>query len=169
MRDVWTRRGAAIFFIAVAAFFFLRTQRYSAPKHVQMAQVAMQNLDGSKFDSGGLAGKPVVLNFWAPWCPPCRFEMPWLEKLQREHPELVVIGVEDDPGAYWAAMHMEGREKVNYPLVQNSDAVQSEFGQVVSLPTTLYISRSGKVLHTVSGLVPEMLMTHYAEEAIKAE
>jgi hypothetical protein len=94
--------------------------------------------------------------------------MPWLQQLQERNPGLVVVGVEDDPGAYWNAQHMQGRAAVTYPLVQASPQVRRTFGQVVVLPTTLYISPSGRVLHTVSGLIPEALMEHYAEQTLHA-
>jgi hypothetical protein len=47
--------------------------------------------------------------------------------------------------------------------------VRSTLGHVVELPTTLYISRSGRVLHTVSGIIPETRMLRYANDAIAAD
>jgi cytochrome c biogenesis protein CcmG/thiol:disulfide interchange protein DsbE len=126
-------------------------------------------LDGSRFPVEKLEGRAVMINFWAPWCGPCRREIPWLKRLQAEHPDLVVIGVEDDPEVLQQAVSMASSEQIQYPLVQNSDAVRAEFGHVVELPTTLYVSRSGKVLHTVGGLIPEALMEHYAKDALAAD
>jgi thiol-disulfide isomerase/thioredoxin len=153
----------------VAAWFYLRTVSYSAPSHVQMNLLAMEKLDGSPLPVETTAGKPVLVNFWAPWCGPCRAEIPWLQKLQAEHPELVVVGIEDDPEEYRNAGILAAQMGISYPLVRNSAPVRSVFGHVVLLPTTLYVSRSGKVVHTVSGVIPEFLVTRYAQDAIAAE
>jgi hypothetical protein len=88
---------------------------------------------------------------------------------QLEHPELVVIGVEDDPDEYRNAGILAAQTGISYPLVRASGSVRSTFGHVVLLPTTLYISRSGRVLHTVSGVIPEALMMRYAKDAIAAD
>ena len=128
----------------------------------------MRELDAGSFDVA-IGGEPLVVDFWAPWCGPCRSEIPALARLQAEHPELVVVGVEDDPDEYRNAGILAAQMRILYPLVRNSAPVRSVFGHVVLLPTTLYISRSGKVVHTVSGVIPEMLMTRYAKDAIAAE
>ena len=134
-----------------------------------MSSLALENLDGSPFPPQTTEGKSVLVNFWAPWCGPCRAEIPWLERLQVEHPELVVVGVEDDPDEFRNAGILAAQTRISYPLVRTSGAVRSVFGHVVLLPTTLYVSRSGKVVHTVSGVIPEALMTRFAKDAIAAD
>jgi cytochrome c biogenesis protein CcmG/thiol:disulfide interchange protein DsbE len=168
-RDKWLGRIPAIVFVLVAAWFYRRTTAYSAPSQVQVGSLELTGLDGVRLPAEKLQGKAVLINFWAPWCGPCRHEIPWLERLQAEHPELVVIGIEDDPDVFPDATSLAASARISYPLVRTSQAVRSTFGHVVELPTTLYISRSGKVLHTVSGLIPETLMNHYAKDAIAAD
>jgi thiol-disulfide isomerase/thioredoxin len=169
VRSPWLNRLAAAGFVVVAAWFYLRTVSYSGPSHVQMSSLALENLDGSPFPPQMTEGKAVLVNFWAPWCGPCRAEIPWLERLQVEHPELVVVGVEDDPDEFRNAGILAAQTGISYPLVRTSGAVRSVFGHVVLLPTTLYVSRSGKVVHTVSGVIPEALMTRFAKDAIAAK
>ncbi len=166
---LWLKRLPAIAFFALAAWFYLRTISYSPPKHVEISDLALQTLDGLPLPSQTTQGKAILLNFWAPWCSPCRAELPWLQRLQLEHPELEVIGIEDDPNEYQNAKVLAARSGISYPLVQTSKSVRSTLGHVVELPTTLYISRSGRVLHTVSGIIPESLMLRYANDAIAAD
>jgi cytochrome c biogenesis protein CcmG/thiol:disulfide interchange protein DsbE len=166
---MWLRRLPAIAFLSVAALFYLRTTHYWAPSHVVMSKVALEKLDGSALSPQTTQGKAVLVNFWAPWCGPCRAEMPWLERLQMEHPEIAVIGVDDDPDEYRNAGILAGQTGIHYPLVRASRSVRATFGHVVLLPTTLYISRSGRVLHTVNGVVPEAMMIQFAQDAIAAE
>lgn len=166
--DKWLRRFAAFAFILIACYFYRRTTAYKAPSQVQLSSLALTNLDGSRFPVESLNDRAVMINFWAPWCGPCRHEIPWLQHLQAEHPDLVIIGIEDDPDVYSDATGLATSERISYPLVRTSGSVRAIFGHVVELPTTLYISRSGKVLHTVGGLIPEVLMNHYAKDAIAA-
>jgi cytochrome c biogenesis protein CcmG/thiol:disulfide interchange protein DsbE len=168
-RDKWLGRLPAIAFLLVACWFYRRTTAYSAPRHVEFSSLALTSLDGSQFPAEKLRDKAVMINFWAPWCGPCRSEIPWLQQLQAEHRDLVIIGIEDDPEVYPDAMILASSAGISYPLVRTSKNIRATFGRVMSLPTTLYISRSGKVLHTVSGLIPETLMNHYAQDTIAAE
>ena len=52
--------------------------------------------DGGELVFESLRGRPLVINFWATWCPPCVKEMPLLDRFAREHPQLAVVGVAVD-------------------------------------------------------------------------
>lgn len=166
--DTWMTRLLPVLFLAFAAWFYSRTVAYTAPRQVQFSTLPLQNLDGSPLPPETTQGKAVIVNFWAPWCGPCRSEIPWLQRLQAEHPDLAVIGIEDDPDEFRNAGILATQTGISYPLVRTSKPVRDTFGHVVMLPTTLYISRSGKVLHTVSGVIPEALMKRFANDAIAA-
>lgn len=72
---------------------------------------ALTDVVGKSVRLSDYRGKAVFLNFWATWCPPCKAEMPEIQKLQREMPELVILGVDlRSPEAVWAFMKdMNGR------------------------------------------------------------
>lgn len=164
-RQHWYRRLPEIVFLVAASYFFLRSHVYFAPKTVDMSALALHSIIGTPVPPVALQGKAVVLNFWAPWCPPCRLEMPWLQQLQQEHPNVAVVGVEDDPEQYEQAKALADQQQVSYMLVRSNAAVQSRFGHVAGLPTTLYISPSGRVVHTVTDVVPEIVMRRYLQDA----
>jgi len=107
-------------------------------------------------------GQPVLINFWATWCPPCRYEMPWLEKLHKDYgPEgLVVLAV--DAGEKVPASMVEETvqryiDSSNYTfpvlLGDNTYDVQRQYG-VNGLPSTFMISPEGVVLGYHSGMYP---------------
>ena len=56
---------------------------------------------GKKVSLADYKGKPVVVNFWATWCGPCRLEMPWFEEFSAKYKDqgLVVLGISEDDGA----------------------------------------------------------------------
>lgn len=168
-RRFWGRRLLALFFLAAASYFFLRNQVYLPPSNAQIGALDLQDLDGLPIPPQTLQGKQVVLNFWVPWCTPCRLEMPRLQKLQHNHPEVAVIGVEDDAGQYAQARAAVARTGVTYVMARPNSALRSKFGHVIGLPTTLYISASGKVVHTATGLIPEAVMAKYLQDAASAQ
>ena len=95
-------------------------------------------------------GKVVVLNFWAPWCPPCRKEMPGFVELQRKYGErgLIFIGIALDTRENVLAYLRENA--LNYPiLLGQDDAVElsSAIGNTQGgLPFSAVLDRQGKVI-----------------------
>ena len=166
LRQRWLDRLPMVVFLGAAVWLFFRSHVYSAPKSVDVAALELTDLNGQPIPASTFAGKTVVLNFWAPWCGPCRVEIPWLEKLQRDNPDVAVIGVEDDPGALDSGRAMAVRDAISYRLAAPVGEVVRTFRDVATLPTTLYISSSGAVVHTATGVVPEPVMRYYLHDTI---
>ena len=68
------------------------SQETRLERHNPMPEVSMQTLNGENVQLSSLRGKPVVLNFWASWCGPCRKEIPVLERLQAKYQGVKIIG-----------------------------------------------------------------------------
>ncbi len=109
-------------------------------------------------------GKVVLVNFWATWCGPCRIEIPWLIELQSKYTAhgFTVLGVAmDEEGKSAVAPFVEKErfkvggtpQSMNYPIVVGNDATADKFGGLVGFPTSLLISRDGRVVKRVDGLV----------------
>lgn len=95
-------------------------------------------------------GRPVLLNLWASWCFPCREEMPAIDAVAAEHPEILFIGVavEDDPTA---AQAFAEEVAVSYTLgIDETDRVQ-ELYPALGLPATFLISDDGRILGQLFG------------------
>jgi thiol-disulfide isomerase/thioredoxin len=120
------------------------------------------------FDLTDTSGKPqrlsdykgrwVVLNFWATWCVPCVQEIPEISAFQRDHRDVVVIGVAVD--AEDAAKVRAFAKKVghDYPLVLSTDAVERQLGEPRALPTTRIYDPSGKVVYDKPSRVDRKLL-----------
>ena len=130
----------------------------------------LQSLDGHPMSSMDFQGKAIVLNFWAPWCPPCRLEIPWLQNLQnRNDSKLVVVGVVADNSQYEQAAAFMKARGITYPLAEDSPLLNQAFGEVSTLPTTFYLSPSGRVVHEVTGIIPPPMMALYSRDALNAK
>jgi peroxiredoxin len=114
----------------------------------------LQSLDGKTVRLSDFRGKPVVLNFWATWCGPCKIEMPWFVDLQKQYGPagLQFLGVAMDDASTKDIAEFAESMKVNYPILIGKDTVGDAYGGVQFLPETFFIDRDGKVVDKVFGL-----------------
>ena len=111
------------------------------------------------------AGRPVVVNFWASWCVPCRKEMPALQATaERLEGRVVFLGVNHQDGRIPAA-EFEREVGVTYPSGSDPDgAVARDFG-VVGLPTTVLVDAGGRIVARSLGEVTEDELVELIAEA----
>ncbi|MER3450941.1 MAG: hypothetical protein C4300_01455 [Thermus sp.] len=103
----------------------------------------LDTLDGRTLELAQLRGQPVVLNFWASWCAPCRKEMPVLVRAWQRHGKhvhFVGVNVLDDPEE---AQRFLEEFRVPYPSVHDPRGDTLRWFRVVGLPTTVFVSREG--------------------------
>jgi thiol-disulfide isomerase/thioredoxin len=102
-------------------------------------------------------GKPLVVNFWARWCPPCRAEIPELNEFSKQHAGKITvlgIGIEDDPAAVKA---FAADFPIRYPVFlsgPNGPQMMQMLGNPrAGLPFTLFVDRHGRVVGQKLGLL----------------
>ncbi len=102
---------------------------------------------GNPVDSTSFRGRLVVLNFWATWCPPCRLEMPAMERLYREFrgKGLEVVAVNFMESAERVRAFAE-EQNLTYPMLLDGRADIAERYGVRRLPVTMLIGREGELL-----------------------
>ncbi|HEX9645570.1 MAG TPA: TlpA disulfide reductase family protein [Acidimicrobiia bacterium] len=115
-------------------------------------QVSFTYFDGSQGSLAELVGTPVVLNFWASWCPACVAEMPALAEVERQFADRVAfIGMNMQEDDLAAAEALAARAGVGYPLAHDRDgAIFLGFGGV-AMPTTVLIAADGSVARVHAG------------------
>jgi thiol-disulfide isomerase/thioredoxin len=110
---------------------------------------AFSTPEGRTDGLGTLRGRPLIVNFWARWCTPCRAEIPELARIQRERPDVVVIGidVDEDPAAVreFAAAY-EMRFRVLVTRGDGVDLLRALGNPAASLPFTLAIDGGGAIV-----------------------
>jgi thiol-disulfide isomerase/thioredoxin len=121
---------------------------------------ALRDLEGKTFKLSELRGKPVVLDFWATWCGPCRASMPHLSALQERYaPQgLVVLGLSLDDLPPPQVRRFADRLGVRFRLAMADEQVMDAYGPIRSIPTTFFISRKGEVVRRVVGYIDRETM-----------
>jgi cytochrome c biogenesis protein CcmG/thiol:disulfide interchange protein DsbE len=117
--------------------------------------------DGT-LDLADLRGRPVILNFWASWCEPCKAEAPRLQAAADRYPELVVIGVNSQDFEGDARRFVE-RYGVKYQNVHDAGGeVSKDFG-ATGFPETWFVDRNGRLAYRrVQGEVTEQMLAEAA-------
>ena len=121
------------------------------------ADFTVMTLDGGGFTlSEHLEddGRPVFLNMWASWCPPCKAEMPDINAASQAHEDVKFIGVavNDDPAASADFATSTG---ITYTIGFDTEGTVGDEYQVRGLPATYIISADGIILETIFGAVSE--------------
>jgi len=107
---------------------------------------SLKDRDGIQYKLSDEKGKWVLVNFWAPWCPPCLAEMPGLDALQKQHKDLLVIGVAVMYGKVQEVTDVVREKSLSYPIVLGNEDVASDFGGMNGLPTSFLYSPSGELV-----------------------
>jgi len=114
----------------------------------------LPDMDGETHSLSEFRGKVVMLNFWATWCPPCRREMPSMQRLYEKYSErgLVVVAVNqfEDPDLVF---EFTGRLSLEptFPILFDRESRVSEQYKVKGLPTTYLLDREGRIHYRAIG------------------
>jgi thiol-disulfide isomerase/thioredoxin len=110
--------------------------------------LAGRTLDGAPFQLSAWRGAPIIVNFWASWCAPCREEMPALQKLHEAGFQVAAVNV-GEPLAQ-AALFARAYN-LTFPILLDPDYYWLRVFRVRTLPTTFFIAADGVLRDTVSG------------------
>ena len=130
----------------------------------QEAGFALTSLDGKTYSLDGLRGKVVLLNFWATWCPPCRKEMPDLEKLYRElaGKGFVVLAVSDEKREVVEKFLAD--KGYTFPVLLDEGRQVNGAFDVEGIPKSFLFGRDGKIV----GQAIDMRTERQFREMLKA-
>lgn len=121
---------------------------------------------GESVNLGDYEGRPIVLNFWATWCPPCRAEIPHFQESSVKYDgRAVILGV--DQGEPLPIVADFGSSLgVTYPLLLDTDNDVNRQYAVSALPTTIFIDGEGIVREVYSGIVNRAVLEDRIEKLL---
>jgi len=128
----------------------------------------VRTLDGRTLRLDELQGRPVILDFWATWCVPCRAGMPHLNTMQGRFGTrgLVVVGLSVDDGPLQGVRSYVERMRLRFPVAMASEAMLDDYGPIRSIPTTIFIDRRGRIVRRVTGYVDEETLEGFIREIL---
>jgi peroxiredoxin len=127
---------------------------FKVPKTQQMAPgFSLENIKDGQNTLKDYAGKLVLLNFWATWCPICLEEMPAMQTLWEKYQSkgFVIVAVAADRGNRKGITKMADQLKVDFPVLHDPDGDVRNNYEVTALPMSYLISRDGKILGRIYG------------------
>jgi len=140
-------------------------------------ELTLKDLDGKDVSLSEYKGKVVLVNFWATWCEPCRVEIPWLIEMQQKYgPKgfvLLGIALDEEGKSVVAPFVAKERFEVNgqklpmsYKILIGNDDAADKFGGLFGYPTSVLISRDGKQIKRVTGMISEDEMNKAIESQL---
>ncbi|MCK4977815.1 MAG: TlpA family protein disulfide reductase [Anaerolineales bacterium] len=114
----------------------------------------METIHGETVTLSELQGRPVIINLWASWCPPCRAEMPALQNVYEDYQDqgLVVLAVNaTDQDNLDEAIEFAQEHWLTFPVLLDVTGMVSRMYKLQSLPTTFFVDDTGVIQEIVIG------------------
>ena len=117
---------------------------YGLEQGTRLPQLTFRDSSGASVALEDYVGKPLVVNLWATWCPPCRREMPVLAEAQRDNPQLTVLFVNQGEGPAVVSRYLETQALALDNVLLDSGGHLGQHVGSMALPTTLFYDDEGR-------------------------
>ncbi|KTB58024.1 peroxiredoxin [Pseudomonas viridiflava ICMP 13104] len=128
-----------------------------------LPETTLRNMNGEPVNISDYQGKPIVINLWATWCPPCRREMPVLRDMQLERPDIVFLFVNQAESADTVSRYLSAQGLALRNSLLDTDGEFARQVGSVALPTTLFYSPRGRLTGSHLGEMSRASLTHYLD------
>ncbi|MCL4870887.1 MAG: TlpA family protein disulfide reductase [Anaerolineae bacterium] len=134
---------------------------YRAPDFV------LPTLEGRELTLSDFQGEPVILNFWASWCVPCRAEMPLLERTAIQYRGRVTILGVNNGESRQVVQEFNRQLNLTFPLLIDNNYLVGDQYYVTALPTTFFIDRNGLIREVFTGILNEAILQNRLESLLQ--
>lgn len=158
--------GIGIVYFITSGVHFVGQQdatRLNRPPVVgeEIPELVLENLNGEAIDIAGLFGKPLIINFWATWCPPCKEEMPLLQDFSQANQESIsVIGINAMELKTVVKEYVQANE-ITFTILLDNDGQGQETYRILGLPTTYFVDKDGILRAQHIGILNIELLDKY--------
>ena len=145
----------------------------SVPTMAVNDNFVLKDIEGYRWQKSALAGKYIVVNFWASWCSPCLKEISLLVELAEDYPDdVIVLGINTWEDLTQVALdNFIDLYYINYPIIKNKDNQKAVvyFGQLRGLPTTFFYDKTGKQIKKFEGELTQKTFTNLLPDLAKSQ
>lgn len=131
----------------------------------------LKTIDGKDLSLADLQGAPVILNFWASWCPPCRAEMPAFQQVFEEYSgsDLTIVAINSSfQDSLSDVSGFVNDNILTFPILLDKTGSVSKSYNLHSLPTTFFINNQGLIQKIIiGGPIPKALIRIQAENLLQ--
>ena len=124
----------------------------------QAPEFSLTALTGERIGLGQYRGRPVLINFWATYCVPCRVEMPLIQQMADQHPKLVVLVV-DERDSTPAARSFIADLHIRSTALLDTDGKVGDLYRINGLPTTVFVHPDGSIEGRYLGQMTEQILS----------
>jgi thiol-disulfide isomerase/thioredoxin len=132
------------------------TEADAAEGAATMPSLALTDISGAAIDPARLANRPVIVELWATWCPPCRSTMAWLPSLQKQYGDRATVLAIAVDSKLDDVRKMAGSFRPNYPIVMGTPEVIAAFGAVAAVPKLIVYDAQGRRSSVLYGAPPDL-------------
>lgn len=133
----------------------------------------LDTLDGETITLSELQGRPILVNLWASWCPPCRQEMPAMQRMYEEFSAqgFTILAVNTtNQDSLPAVQNFVGEFGLSFPILLDRDGLVSDSYNLLALPSSFFIDRDGIIQEVViGGPMAEALLRTRIERLLEVE
>jgi len=128
------------------------------PEGVELAKLdyTLKDMNGLDVRLADFKGRPMIINFWATWCGPCRQELPLLEDIYKKYKPMgfTLVGVNVEPDAKGAEAWLSKQKPVSFPIAFDTESKVSKMYKVAGMPSTVFVDRKGNIRVMHKGYKP---------------
>jgi cytochrome c biogenesis protein CcmG, thiol:disulfide interchange protein DsbE len=118
---------------------------------------SLTDINGLQFRTSDHTKKEMmVITFWATWCSPCKQLMTKLDKIKKEHPEVLVVAISIDDSSTMVGVrpYIEGKKYDFAVLLDTDGKVIRMFDPMKNVPITLVVDKAGNIIYSLTGYLP---------------
>lgn len=127
----------------------------------------LNTLDGEKIRLSDYEGKKVVLNLWATWCPPCKAEMPHIQRFYEEHGdevEVIAVNLTSIDHGKEALQNFIEEYELTFPIPLDETGEVGDIYEAFTIPTSYFIDSEGRIAEKVVGPMDQRMMERIVEK-----
>lgn len=173
--------GGLLMGLALGAVVFFGLPNFTAPTDTTQVSntpapitgapapdFTLKNINGVEVSLGGLQGKPVLINYWATWCVPCKDEMPAIEAAYQEHKDsgLTVLAVNADEGLTEVTSFVKSLN-LTFEVLMDPGLSVNEAYRVRAYPTSFFVGRDGTIVAMQIGVMTEAQLAENLDKILK--